>query len=112
LLKEKIIGQPVPALPYFSKTFQVRCDASGFAIATVLNEDNRLVAYFGEKLNESKRKYSTYDKEFYEIIQVVKKWRHYLVLKEFILYSENHTLQFVTKHEKLNQKQTKWVEFM
>jgi hypothetical protein len=30
LLKEKITEQPVLVLPDFSKTFQVRCDTSGF----------------------------------------------------------------------------------
>jgi hypothetical protein len=28
------------------------------------------------------------------------------------LYSDNHALQFITKHEKLNQKDAKWVEFV
>jgi len=65
-------------LPDFKKTFQVRYDTSGVAIGVVLIQDNKFVAYFNEKLNETKRKYSTYDKEFYAIIQVLKKWRHYL----------------------------------
>jgi hypothetical protein len=112
LLKEKITEQPVLVLPDFSKTFQVRCDASGFAIGAVLSQDNRPIAYFSEKLNDAKKNYSTYDKEFYAIIQALKKWRHYLVLKEFVLYSDNHALQFITRQEKLNQKHAKWVEFM
>jgi hypothetical protein len=85
---------------------------SGFAIGAVLIQDDRTIAYFSEKLNEAKIKYSTYDKEFYVVIQALKKWRHYLVPKEFVLYNDNHTLQFVTQQEKLNQKHAKWVEFM
>jgi hypothetical protein len=32
--------------------------------------------------------------------------------KEFVLYYDNHALQFITKKDKLNQKHAKWVEFM
>jgi hypothetical protein len=35
-----------------------------------------------------------------------------LVPKEFVLYNDNHALQFVTRQEKLNQNHAKWVEFM
>jgi hypothetical protein len=104
--------QPVLVLPYFQKTFQVKCNASGFAIGGVLSQKDRPIAYFNEKLNEAKVKYSTYDKEFYAIIQALKKWRHYLIPKEFVLYSDNYALQFVTQQEKLNQKHVKWVEYM
>jgi hypothetical protein len=73
LLKEKITGQPILVLPYFSETFQVRCDTSGFAVGAVLSQDNILVSYFSEKLNDAKMKYSTYYREFYAIIQALKK---------------------------------------
>jgi hypothetical protein len=96
LLKRKITEQPVLVLPDFQKAFQVKCDASGFAIGSILSQEDRPIAYFSEKLNEVKLKYSTYDKEFYAIIQALKKWRHYLIPKEFVLYSDNHALQFVT----------------
>jgi hypothetical protein len=112
LLKKKITEQPILVLPDFSRTFQVKCDASGFAIGAVLSQDDRSVTYFSEKLNEAKVKYFTYEKEFYAAIQALNKWRHYLVPKEFVLYNDNHALQFVTRKEKLNQKHAKWVEYM
>jgi hypothetical protein len=62
LLNKKITKQPILVLLDFSKTFQVICDASGFAIGVVLSQDDRPIAYFSEKLNEVKIKYSTYDK--------------------------------------------------
>jgi hypothetical protein len=88
-LKEKVKERPILVLPNFEKTFQVRCDASGIAIGVFLSQDNRPVAYFSKKLNETKRKYSIYNKAFYAIIQALKKWRHYLVPQEFVLYSDN-----------------------
>jgi hypothetical protein len=63
-------------------------------------------------LNDTKKKYSTYDKEFYVVIQALKKWRHYLVPKEFVLYSDNQALQFIFRQEKLNQRHAKWIEFI
>jgi hypothetical protein len=110
--KDKITEQPILVLPNFENTFQVRCDASGVAIGTILSQDNRPIAYFSEKLNETKRKDSTYDKDFYAIIQALNKWIHYLVPGEFVLYSDNQDLQFITKQEILNQRHAKWVAFM
>ena len=92
LLKEKVTEQPILALPNFNKVFQVDCDASGTAIGAVLSQEGRPVAYFSKKLNDAKRKYSVYDQEFYAIVQALKKWRHYLLPKEFVLYTDHQAL--------------------
>jgi hypothetical protein len=55
-LKEKVMDRPILVLPNFEKTFQVRCEASGVAIRGVLSHHNRLVVYFRENMNETKRK--------------------------------------------------------
>jgi hypothetical protein len=63
-------------------------------------------------LNEDKQKYSSYDKYFYAIVQALKKLRHYLIPKEFFIYTDNHALQFISRQTKLNQRHAKKVEFL
>jgi len=45
--------------------------------------------YFSEKLDDAKRKYSTYDKELYAIVRCLEHWNHYLVANELILHSDH-----------------------
>ena len=62
LKKKKIIEKPVLKLPDFKHSFQVKCDANGVAIGVVLSQEDMPIAYFSEKLNDAKQKYSSYDK--------------------------------------------------
>ena len=99
-------------MPDFNKVFQVECDASGNAIGVVLSQEGKPVAFFSEKLNDAERKYSMYDQEFYAIVQALKKWRHYLIPKEFVLYIDHKALQYLGSQHKLNQRHMKWVEYL
>lgn len=70
---------PVLALLDFEKIFKVNCDASGVGVGKVLSQEGCPVTFFSENLSESKKNYSTYDLEFYVIMQSLKHWCHYLV---------------------------------
>ena len=72
-LKKRVTTQPILELPYFNKVFQVDYDASGTTIGAVLSQEGIPIAFFNEKLNESRRKYYVYDHEFYSIVQALKK---------------------------------------
>jgi len=112
LLKKKMTERPILRLPNFNKLFQVRYDVSGTTIGAVLSQEDKPVVSFREKLNESRHKYSSYDKEFYVVVQALKDWRHYLLGSEFVLFCDNFVLQYVMQQHKLNHKHAKWVEYL
>ncbi|GJY68644.1 RNA-directed DNA polymerase [Tanacetum coccineum] len=111
-LKKAVTAAPVLALPNFEHVFQVECDASGLGIRGVLSQQNRPIAFFSEKFNDSRKRYSTYDKEFYAIVRSLEYWRHYLLPNEFILYSDHQALRFIQGQAKLKPRHAKWVEML
>ena len=62
LLKKKVAEAPILVLLDFNKMLKVDCDAFVVGIGTVLSQEGKPIAFFNEKLNECKKKYSTYDK--------------------------------------------------
>ena len=76
---KKVIEKPFLELTNFNKVFQVDCDASGITIGAVLSQEGRPIIFFSEKLNEAKKNYFLYHREFFAIVQALKKLRDYLL---------------------------------
>lgn len=109
-VKKAMTEAPILTLPDYEKVFEVDCDASRIGIGAVLSQEGKPVAFYSEKLNDTRRKYSTYDVEFYAIMQALREWKQYLIYKEFILYSNHEALKFINGQQKLNRRHAKWVE--
>ena len=107
-IKCKLTSTPILTLLSFSKVFEVDCDASGVGMGlSYLRKRGQWLS-----LNDAKRKYSTYDKEFYAIVRALERWWHYLVGGEFILHSNHEALKFIQGQHKLNPRHAKWVEYL
>jgi len=105
-VKKILTYAPVLALPCFEKVFEIECDASGVGICGVLTQESKPLAFFSEKLCDSRRKYSTYDKEFYAIVQCLEHWSHYSH------HAHYGALKCIQGQHKLNSRHAKWVEFL
>lgn len=99
-------------LPSFDKLFIIECDASNIVVGAVLNQEGRPATFFSERLNEAKSRYASYDVELYAFIQALRKWRHYIFPKEFVVYTDNQTLSYINTQEKLSHRNIKWMEFL
>jgi len=68
-IKERISSAPLFRHPYFSKVFEVACDAFGFGVGEVLSQKGHPIAFFSKKLNDSRRiKYTTLEKGLYSLL--------------------------------------------
>lgn len=111
-LKKEVPTKPILILPSFDKLFIVECDASNIVIGAILNHEGRLVVFFSERLNKAKSEFSSYDLELYALVQALRKWRHYLLPEEFLVYTDNQELSYINTQEKLSLRHIKWMEFL
>ena len=92
--------------------FELECDASGIGIGGVLIQGGKPVAFFSEKLHGPSLNYSTYDKELYALVRVLRTWQHYLWSKEFVIHSDHESLKYLRGQANLNKRHAKWIEFI
>jgi hypothetical protein len=111
-LKTALTTAPILSLPNFEKLFVIDCDASGVGIGGVLSHEGKPIAYFSEKLNGPKQNYSTYDLEFYAIVQTIKHWAYYFAYREFLLNTNHEALKYLNSQQTLNKRHGKWVSYL
>jgi hypothetical protein len=75
--------------------FKIETDASNYVVGAVLTQHGHPVAYHSETLSDIVRKYPTYDKEMYSIVQACRQWKHYIMGKETIIHTDHKPLQFI-----------------
>ena len=81
------------ALSDLRQPFEIQTDASDYAIGAVLMQHGKPILFHSEIFNGAVTNFPTYDKELYELVQSVKKWKHYLMGKETIIYINHQPLQ-------------------
>jgi hypothetical protein len=112
-LKQRLCSAPVLSLPDLQQPFEIETDASDYAVGIILTQHGHPVAYHSETLSDVVRKYPTYDKEMYSIVQACHQWRHYILGKETIIHTDHKPLQFMQTQGKLqNDHHQKWSTYL
>ena len=58
-----------------------------------LFQEGHPIAFYSEKLNDTRRRYSVCDMEFNALIRTLKHWQPYLIHKKFILFTDHDSLK-------------------
>ena len=115
-LKNALLNAPVLKLPDVEKPFRVVTDASDFAVAGVLlqeddNDDWHPVAYTSGKLSSAERNYTAAERETLAVVFSLKCWRIYL-FNQFELLTDNMAVVHLRTKPHLTKREARWVEFL
>jgi hypothetical protein len=108
-LKTAMTQASVLALPDFSKTFVIKCDASGFGLGAILMQDHRPIAFFSQALQGRNLSLSAYEKEMMALVAAIKKWRPYLLGQKFVVRTDHRSLKYLWDQTIVTEARQKWL---
>ncbi|XP_071912338.1 uncharacterized protein [Coffea arabica] len=103
---------PVLALPNEKDSYMVYTDVSREGLGCVLMQNRNVIAYASWKLKSHEQNYPTHDLEFAAVVFALKKWRHYLYVVTFEVYTDHKSLKYLFSPKELNLRQRRWMEFI
>ncbi|GBG73319.1 hypothetical protein CBR_g13038 [Chara braunii] len=111
-LKQALIEYPVLKVADPSLPFVVTTDASQYGIGVVLQQDDgngyRPVEFMSARMSSEKVATSTYERELYALRQTLEHCKHYLLGRQFKVYSDHETLRWLKTQAKMTPKLTRW----
>nr|GEU78105.1 reverse transcriptase domain-containing protein [Tanacetum cinerariifolium] len=99
---KKLTEAPILIAPDWDMSFELMCDASDFAIGTVLGQhqdkDFRPLHYASKTMTEAKSKYTTTEKEMLAVVYTFEKFQSYLIMNKSIVIDTKGAEKLVADH--------------
>lgn len=86
-----------------NEQFVVETDASDHTVAASLSQNGRPIAFFSRTLSPVERNHAAIEKEAAAIVEALRKWRHYLIGRPFLLITDQQSVSFIF-HRKNSSK--------
>jgi len=94
-----LISAPIIFALNWSKPFEIMCNASYFAIGTVLGQhiDNKqhVIYYSSRTLKDAQLNYTTIEKEFLAVMFALKNFRPYLLGTKTTIFTDHSALRIL-----------------
>jgi hypothetical protein len=85
----------VLANPNLQQRLEIDTGASQYVLDVVHKQGGHPVVDHLETLSLAKLNHNKYDKEFFTLVQALKRWQHYILGKKTILHTDHQPPQFL-----------------
>ncbi|GFU76130.1 hypothetical protein TNCV_4120511 [Trichonephila clavipes] len=113
IAKATLLKHPIPGAQ-LSLWVDVSNVAVGGSLMQLSNDQWEPLAFYSSKLNKSQKNWSTYDRELFSIYSSVKKFKHMLEGRTFVIYTDQKPLTYAFQQhsEKCSPRQLRHLDFI
>lgn len=102
------------AQPDLTRPFILTTDASDKAIGAIISHKNKnrqetMISTFNKTLDKAQQNYGITDKESLAVVKAIEHYRHYLIGKKFILYTDHKALTYLWEAKNPTTRMIRWV---
>nr|GEW73985.1 ribonuclease H-like domain-containing protein [Tanacetum cinerariifolium] len=107
------VKAPILIASNWDMPFELICDASDFAIGTVLGQRQdkhfRLINYASKTIIEAKSNYTTTKKEMLAVVYAFEKFWSYIIINKSIVYTYHSALKYLFAKKDSKERLLRWV---
>ncbi|GKD68459.1 reverse transcriptase domain-containing protein, partial [Tanacetum coccineum] len=112
-LKEKLTNAPIMVSPNWSLPFELMCDASDFAVGSVLGQRKekhfRPIHFASKTLNSAQQNYTLTQKKLLVIVFAFDKFRSYLVLSKIVVFTDHAAIKYLFSKQDAKPCLIRWI---
>ena len=112
-LKQSLTSAPVIEIPNWNLPFEIMCDASDYAIGTVLGQRQgklpSVVYYASKTFNDAQLNYSTTEKELLAVVFALDKFRSYLLGSKVVVFTDHAALKYLLSKKDAKARLIRWI---
>ena len=112
-IKSRLVEAPIMANPDWNKEFEIMCDASDYAMGTVLGQKAkkmfRAIYYSNKTFNEAQENYLTTEKEMLAMVFACEKFRPYILGSHVIIHTDHVAIKYLMAKKEAKPRLIRWV---